>query len=141
MKMLTSLLTAAFVFFATAAFAQENKTVFESAGLTKATNGAPCVQLNWRTGAESTAYYLVEKSADGIKFTSVAVVFASDDTQWTAYNYRDKSITASASAVYYRIALVSEKNELTYLPAKKVGLSFAETAAVAPAAGVFSTSK
>lgn len=141
MKSFATFFVAAFVCFTTASFAQDSKPVFENASLTKIADGAPFVQLSWKKGSENTAYYLVERSIDGKIFKHVAVVFTSEDANWTAYKYNDKSIGTSGNAVYYRIAMVSGMKEVTYLPVKKVALTATETTIIAPVEGSVVTGK
>jgi hypothetical protein len=123
MKTLYSLFVAAFVLFTSASFAQNQKTVFEGAYLTKGGDGAACVQMNWKKGSENTAYYLVERSTNGVDFKQVALVFTSEDTQFSNYKFRDKGFAAAGNIAYYRIAMVSEQKELTYLSVQKVDLA------------------
>ena len=136
MKTVTPFLTAAFLFLATLAVGQEKKTVFENASLTKSKNGASFVQLNWSKGSENTAFYLLEKSTDGKAFATLALVFTADEAAWTAYNFRDRQVNVSAGDVYYRIALVNEKKELTYLPVVKLALSSTDLTGTTPATEV-----
>ena len=118
---------AAFLLIASTATAQDQKSTFENASLTKAADGAACVQLNWKKGAENTAYYLVERSNDGKEFKQVALVFTSEDANFVNYKFRDKGFASANGAAYYRICIVNDHNEITYLPAKKVDLSAGET--------------
>lgn len=124
MKLLLSLFTTVLLVVSSSSFAQE-KTVFQSAGLTQSGDGAPCVQLNWKKGAENTAYYLVERSSNGVDFKQVALVFTAEEASFSDYKFRDKGYSSSGNAVYYRISIVSDQKELTYLPAKKVDLTSA----------------
>ena len=123
MKTLGSLFIAAFLLLATTSFSQEQKAVFETAGLSQYTDGTPCVQLAWKKGGENTAYYLVERSADGISFKQIALVFTAEDASFTNYQYRDKGFASAGAAAWYRIAVVNATKELTYLPVKKVDVT------------------
>lgn len=123
MKTLLSFFTAAFLLFATTTYAQQQASVFEKAVLAKAGDGLPCVQLNWKKGTENTAYYLVERSADGKNFKQIALVFTSENPAFCNYKFRDKGYTESGNNVYYRIAIVNDQKELQYLPVKKADLS------------------
>jgi hypothetical protein len=123
MKTLYSLFVAAFVLFTSNSFAQNQTTIFEGAYLTKGGNGAAFVQLTWKKGTENTAYYLVERSTNGVDFKQVALVFTSEDTQFSNYKFRDKGFAAAGNIAYYRIAMVSEQKELTYLSVQKVDLA------------------
>jgi hypothetical protein len=132
MKTFTFLSVAAFVLFSTRSFSQDQTSVFESASLTKAGDGSPCVQLKWKKGSENTAYYLVERSSGGKEFMQVALVFTSEDSTFSAYKYRDKNFAGLGNTIFYRIVIVNEQKELIYLPVRKVDVSMAETTSVAP---------
>lgn len=123
MKTSGSLFIAAFLLLATTTFSQEQKAVFETAGLSHYTDGTPCVQLAWTKGGENTAYYLVERSADGSSFKQIALVFTAEDASFSNYQFRDKAYASAGAAAWYRIALVNANNELTYLPVKKVDVA------------------
>jgi hypothetical protein len=127
MKTLYSFFVAAFVLFTSTVSAQSQKSVFEGASLTKAGDGAACVQLNWKKGSENTAYYLVERSANGVDFKQIALVFTSEDAQFSDYKFRDKGFAAAGNNAYYRIAIVSDQKELTYLPVQLVDLGTSTT--------------
>lgn len=126
MKTFVSFFTAAFLLLSGTAFSQSS--FFETASLAKAGDGLPCVQLNWKKGGENTAYYLVERSSNGVDFKQIALVFTAEDEQFSAYKFRDKNFAQAGSTAYYRIAVVSDKRELTYLPVQKVETSVATVA-------------
>lgn len=128
MKTIYTFFVAAFLLIASASFAQSQKSVFERASMATSRDGSPCVELAWKKGSENTAYYLVERSADGAEFKPVGLVFTSEDEQFTDYKFRDKSFAAAGTAAYYRISIVSNEKELTSLPVKKVGLTAAQCA-------------
>jgi hypothetical protein len=123
MKTLVAFFVSAFVLLTTASYSQEQKSVFENAGLATAADGLPCVQLNWKKGAENTAYYLVERSANGKEYKQIALVFTAEDNQLVDYKFRDKGYASAGSAAYYRIAIVNDRHEATYLPVRKVAFS------------------
>lgn len=128
MKTVYSFFTAAFLLFAASSFAQSQKSFIESANLTPCADGTACVQLTWKKGTENTAYYLVERSADGNEFKPVALVFTSEDEQFADYKYKDKTPATTGSALYYRVSIVNSQKELTYLPVQKVVLAGAVSA-------------
>ncbi|HEU4903665.1 MAG TPA: hypothetical protein VFT06_12755 [Flavisolibacter sp.] len=123
MKTLVAFFVSAFVLLSTASYSQEQKSVFENAGLATAADGSSCVQLNWKKGAENTAYYLVERSADGKEFKQIALVFTAEDSQLVDYKFRDKGYASAGSAAYYRIIIVNDRHEITYLPVRKVAFA------------------
>lgn len=120
MKTLVAFFVSAFVLLTTVSYSQEQKSVFENAALTTAADGSPCVQLNWKKGSENTAYYLVERSADGKEFKQIALVFTAEDNQLVDYKFRDKGYASAGSAAYYRITIVNDRREATYLAVRKV---------------------
>lgn len=126
MKTIASFFVAALVLFAATSFAQDNNPMVETVSFITVADGAPYVQLNWKKGTDNTIYYTVEKSIDGNTFKQVAIVFTSEDAQFAAYKYRDKSLATSGDAVYYRIGMVSEQKELVYLPVQKVAVAASE---------------
>ena len=132
MKTLISFFTAAFLLLSATAFAQQ--TLFENAALAKAGDGLPCVQLDWKKGAENTAFYLVERRSNGVDFKQIALVFTAEDPGFSAYQFRDKTFAQAGRTAYYRIALVNGKKELTYLPVRKVETSAANVAVLASVA-------
>jgi len=111
------------LFAATAARSQSQPTVFENAAPAKTPGGLPCLLLNWKKGNENTAYYLVERSADGKTFKPVAVVFTAEDPAFCTYAFRDQMEAKGGSEIYYRIGLVNEQKEVTYLPVRKTSFS------------------
>ena len=81
--------------------------------------------LNWKKGTENTAYYLVERSADGKAIKTVAVVFTAEDPEFCNYAFRDQAEASAKADIYYRIGLVNGQKEVTYLSVRKA--SFAAT--------------
>jgi len=120
MKTLVSFFFAAFLLVASTSYAQSQPSVFENAGMAKTADGAACVKLAWKKGSENTAYYLVERSVDGKEFKQIALVFTAEDTNFSDYKFNDKAFAAAGNAAYYRVTIVNDKKELTYLPVKKV---------------------
>lgn len=122
MKTVVPFFLALFLLTATSLFAQDRKTVFENPSFAKASDGSASVNLMWKKGTENTAYYLVQRSIDGVEFKTIGLVFTSEDSNFSDYAFRDKAneIT-SVSEVYYRVAIVNDQKELTYLPVKKTG--------------------
>jgi len=122
MKTVVPFFLALFLLTASSLFAQERKTVFEAPSFAKAGDGSSLVNLTWKKGTENTAYYLVQRSIDGVEFKTVGLVFTSEDNNFSDYAFRDKvSEIGGAIEVYYRVGIVSDQKELTYLPVKKTG--------------------
>lgn len=120
MKTLVPFCLALCLLFAGTAFSQEQKTAFAKANVAKAGDGAACAELAWKKGNENTSYYLVERSTNGKAFKQIALVFTGEDNALVDYKFRDKGYAASGNTVYYRIGMVGENKELTYLPVQKV---------------------
>jgi hypothetical protein len=107
----------------TAAWSQNGASVFENASLAKTPGSLPCMLLNWKKGEENTAYYLVERSADGKAFKTVAVVFTAEDPAFCSYAFRDQTQASAKTDIYYRIGLVNGQKEVTYLPVRKASFA------------------
>lgn len=123
MKTVVPFFLALFLLTASSLFAQERKTVFEAPGFAKASDGSSLVNLTWKKGTENTAYYLVQRSIDGVEFKTIGLVFTSEDSNFSDYAFRDKvNEIAGVDEVYYRVGIVNDQKELTYLPVKKTGL-------------------
>ena len=114
--MKTLLLGLALSFACTAAPAQDLRTNYESLKVVTTTNGL-AAQLSWKKGAENVAYFIVERSTNGVDFTQCAVVFTSDDPSFVSYKFRDKIGTVSQGLVY-RLAVVNDQKRIAYLPPK-----------------------
>ena len=119
-----ALLLAALLLTSSTLVAQESKTTFHDVRSGKAGDGLPCMELSWEKGQENTSYYLVERSADGAAFKTIALVFTAEDPGFRKFSYKDKSFGSTGGlTVYSRIAMVNDQKELTYLPVKKAALS------------------
>jgi len=71
------------------------------------------LQLNWSTSLnESTDRFEVEKSYDGINFTTAALVFTSEKKGPEDYMYKE-NISANA-VVYYRLKLISSEKTVKF---------------------------
>ena len=68
--------------------------------------------ITWTTNKEvNTSYFLVERSADGIRFTTVKTIPASGNSLFgTTYEHTETSATPET---YYRITLVDMNGERT----------------------------
>lgn len=73
--------------------------------------------LNWSTANEvNTKFFIVEKSIDGINFTSIATLAAKGSGE---YNY-SYNVSENASVIYYRLKLVDADGKYTYSDIVKV---------------------
>ena len=72
------------------------------------------VQLNWETASElNSAYYLIEKSLDGVHFETLKTVLAKGTTAViTSYSFVD--IDAYESTSYYRLKVVDNDHSFIY---------------------------
>jgi hypothetical protein len=82
---------------------------------------ASTVGLQWRTMQEQNAsHYNVQRSEDGIRFRTIAIVAAQGTTSSvTDYNYNDK--TATAATHYYRLEQVDLDGSINYSSIIKQG--------------------
>jgi hypothetical protein len=76
-------------------------------------------QLTWKKGKEDIAYFIVERSLDGVDFTQCGIVFLSEDPEFKEYKFRDR-ISNTSNGLIYRIGVVTSQKRLYYLPAKKL---------------------
>ena len=96
--------------------AQSSRTAYEGLTVVSTANGM-AAQLTWKKGDENVAYFIVERSTDGIDFKQCGIVFLSDDPEFVNYKFKEKVANLSQGLVY-RLAIVSEQKRVTYLPAK-----------------------
>ncbi|HEX2607199.1 MAG TPA: G8 domain-containing protein [Flavisolibacter sp.] len=99
-----------------------------------ATRKASDVLVQWSTSEEvNAAYYQLERSFDGISFTSIAQLKAAGTSSVvTSYSYTDKANTAPTS--FYRVRQVDANGQATYTAVKTVKNESAATASVTIAA-------
>ena len=116
--MKTYLLCLALTIFAFSASAQEQKTSFNGIAVVT-TSAGMAAQLSWKKGAEDIAYFIVERSTDGVDFKQCGIVFLSEDPAFNDYKFRDR-ISDSSHGLVYRIGIVSPQKRLFYLPSKKL---------------------
>jgi hypothetical protein len=81
------------------------------------------VNLNWITASEiNSQNFEVERSVDGVNFTSVATVAAKGQSaRSTTYQTIDRNLPAS-NVLYYRIKSVSISGGFEYSPVQRVSL-------------------
>jgi hypothetical protein len=84
--------------------------------------------LNWAVvnEAPTTGSYEVERSLDGINFTTIATVATKGNGDYTSntYNYSDDNLSSlNAATIFYRIEQVDEDGSAAYTDIKTVSLS------------------
>jgi hypothetical protein len=85
--------------------------------------GPASVALAWQTASEVTsAYFEVERSADGIRFAPVGRVAAAG-TSKTARTYTYTDAAVPASTLYYRLHQVDQNGTATYSPVRSAQLT------------------
>ncbi len=114
--MKTLLLGIAFSTLCAIASAQSSRTAYDALKVVTTANGL-AAQLSWKKGSENIAYFIVERSNNGIDFTQCAIVFTSEDPAFVDYKFRDK-ISNTSQGLVYRLGLVSDQKRVSYLPAK-----------------------
>jgi endoglucanase Acf2 len=92
------------------------------------------VGLAWHTASEvRSARFEVERSLDGVGFTTLASVAArGTSTAASAYAYRDAALPTGASQLYYRLRQVDLDGTATYSPVRTVALAKAGGLALFP---------
>ena len=112
--LLSSVLT---IFFYTAS-SQVKQTSFDGI-VVVTTSAGMAAQLSWKKGSENIAYFIVERSTDGIDFKQCGIVLLSEDPDFSEYKFRDR-IADSSQGLIYRIGIVTAQKRLYYLPSKKL---------------------
>ena len=97
--------------------AQDQKTSFDGLTVVTVAGGTLAAQLTWTKGYEDVAYFIVERSTDGIDFKQCAIVFLSEEPDFVEYKFRDKILT-NTHGLLYRIGIVSNQKRVSYLPTK-----------------------
>ena len=95
----------------------------ELVGFTVKVVRAADVQLNWNTASErNSAYFEVQRSADGLTFAGLARVSAQgNSTAPVAYSYTDAGIGAkNTGLLYYRLRQVDRDETASYSPVRTV---------------------
>lgn len=81
------------------------------------------VLLQWSTSQEiSTAWYIVEKSTDGIHFTAIAQVAAAGNSTGIRH-YSAADSAAVTGKIYYRIKIIDMDGRYTYSATRFVDIS------------------
>jgi alpha-tubulin suppressor-like RCC1 family protein len=96
--------------------------------------GPAAVLLAWVTASEvNSAYFAVERSLDGINFSEVARQPAAGTSAIArTYSYRDATLPAGASILYYRLRQVDRDGTTAYSPVRPVALAGAAGLALYP---------
>lgn len=100
----------------------------KSFNVQKAGNAA--VGLNWTTGATMPDYFNVQRSTDGVRFTTIGKV--NGENGKAAYNYTDN--LPGTGTVYYRLQVVMPQNEIVYSGVQSVVLNNANQFQLRPSA-------
>jgi hypothetical protein len=77
--------------------------------------------VQWQTGEESNmGYFVVQRSADGVNWTPLNRVSASDNATGSSYAYQDNQPSGGA---FYRLQIVDNAGNDTYSPVFRGGCS------------------
>ena len=77
--------------------------------------------VRWQTGEESNmSYFFVQRSADGVNWTPLAKVSATDNATGSAYAYQDNQPSGGG---FYRLQIVDNAGNDTYSPVFRGGCS------------------
>lgn len=83
------------------------------------------VVLNWSTSMEEAfSHFEIERSTDGMNFSTIAVVMSRGTVlgKDTYYAYTDKAVNSSNGLLFYRIKLVENSNDASYSQVKVIHL-------------------
>jgi endoglucanase Acf2 len=90
------------------------------------------VGLTWNAASKaSSVRFEAQRSLDGNSFTTLGSV-AARGTKAAAYTYRDPTLPAGTSQLYYRLRQVDQNGTATYSPVRKVVLNPASRLALYP---------
>ncbi len=80
------------------------------------------VVIDWKTdGATTTNYFAIQKSNDGVNFTTVALVMGPDPKKnGDSYDFSDKLAAKSAKHSYYRLIHVDTNGNEQVTAAKEL---------------------
>jgi len=72
-------------------------------------------QLNWQTADElNTSHFNIQRSTDGVSFTTVGKVNAKAGSNQNNYSYPDDVAKLNSGNVYYRLQMVDKDGSFTY---------------------------
>ena len=73
--------------------------------------------IHWATATDTTtAYYVVQRSADSVNFSAVSGDIASQQSYYTENSYSYTDTTGASGKIYYRLEIVSAGGAITYSP-------------------------
>jgi len=90
------------------------------------------INVEWTAENETNiAYYEVEKSTNGVAYSSIATLKANNTNKAFTYNNIDKALVGSAN-LYYRIKIVSKDGTVKYTPSVAISTNSIGTIRVYP---------
>lgn len=75
------------------------------------------VELNWQTGSEkTTSNYTIQRSADGIDYDDVELIFTQEDNakETNDYHFADNVARLNSNMFYYRVKIVGMDGNISY---------------------------
>ncbi len=77
-------------------------------------------ELAWSASTDAKlSHFLVQRSTDGVNFTSIATVF---DGSSAGYSYTDKTVSSASGVLYYRVVSVGHAKETLATNVKMIRL-------------------
>ncbi len=72
--------------------------------------------IYWTTASEyNTAYFIIERSTDGLHFTTAGIVKAYENSnQMTYYSFMDEELVTAEGTIYYRLKMVDLDHTFSY---------------------------
>ena len=103
----------------------------ELTAFTATAAGPAAVRLAWATASEkNSAWFDVERSADGVAFARMGTVAAAGSSSAArSYELLDARLPAGAALLYYRLKQVDADGTFSYSPVRTVALAGAGAAA------------
>ncbi len=111
-----------FIFSANASFSQTTDQNYSMKNASLVNDAKPYVQLDWTGNEKGVSYFVIERSDDGKNFKQAAIAFTGEDASFTDYKFRDKNLNTQTGSLYYRIGLVNQAKDVTYLPVSKIAV-------------------
>lgn len=82
------------------------------------------VNLDWSASEEMFSHYVLQRSTDGVNYSDVAIVLASDDHSTKGnYNFKDANASSVTGTLFYRLQMVDRSSEITYSDVRVVRLA------------------
>ncbi|MEO9020902.1 MAG: serine hydrolase [Ginsengibacter sp.] len=92
------------------------------------------IKLKWTTAQEiNAAYYIIQRSYDGTKFSDIGKVIANGNTSLpSSYYFTDQSNNNNQSNLFYKIKMTDKDGSFDYSPIISVGIKTSRYFTISP---------